>query len=116
KNYESHEWEHHDADFHRIIARGTRNERLIRAVSTIYEECFYLNKIFLYRDLGENAQADPSHLADVLKEHRSILDGIASKDPEKAEAAARKSVKLATSRLMGNFAARRRRRGPAIET
>ena len=111
KHYDRFEWEHHDAEFHHIISRGTRNERLIRAVSTIYEECFYLNHTFLYRELGEGARTDPKHLGEVLAEHREILDAVASRNPDLAEAAARKSVKAATSRFMGSFAARRRGRG-----
>ena len=89
---------------------GSRNERLIKAVSTIYEECFYLNNIFLYRYIGEEARMDPKHLDEVLAEHRSILDGIASRNPEVAEKAARDSVKHAAGRLMANFASRRRSR------
>ena len=88
---------------------------MIKAVSTIYEECFYLNNTFLYRDLGEDARMDPKHLDEVLEEHRGILDGIASRDPDRAEAAARNSVKNATARLMANFASRRRNRIPKTE-
>jgi DNA-binding FadR family transcriptional regulator len=95
-------WEHHDADFHHIIARGTRNERLIRAVSSIYEECFYLNNTFLYKSM--DVAMDPEHLAEVLGEHRAILDAIADDNPDGAEAAARASVRAATSRLMSSIA------------
>ena len=113
KHYDRDEWEHHDAEFHHIIARGTRNERLIRAVSTIYEECFYLNQTFLYSSLGEAARTDPKHLQEVLAEHRAILDAIASRNPENAETAARNSVKAATGRIMATFAGRRRGRPAA---
>ena len=82
----------------------------------IADFCYYLNSIFLYKDLGPGARTDPKHLEEVLSEHRKILDGIASRDPDKAEAAARDSVRAATSRFMGIFAARRRANRAAVKS
>ena len=106
EHFERIDWEHHDAEFHHVIARGTRNERIIRAVKTIYEECFFLNSTLLYK--GTNIELDSNHLDEVLAEHRAILDAIIARDADAADVAARASVINAAARIMSVFASRRR--------
>ena len=100
-------WLDRDLEFHTTIARGARNERLVRALSNIYQECFYLDRVLPHTGV-EASQIDSSHIESVLEEHRTILKAIQSGDESAAEDAARESVRAATERLMASFAERSR--------
>lgn len=70
-----------DRDFHLMIIRGSRNERLIRLLTG---DMFYLFRIYRLRSsvrAGRSVQA--------ALEHRSIASAIAARDPEGAEKAMR---------------------------
>ena len=80
-HYDEVEWGRRDIEFHQIIARGTRNERVVRACGTIYDECFYLMKSFIseVRKLHEKKE----HLTEVLADRRAHEDHAAVDRAEK---------------------------------
>jgi DNA-binding FadR family transcriptional regulator len=96
--------EEKDIEFHRAIARGSRNTRIITAIENLYQECFYLARIYRHERNKSFSEAEaPPYLLKAIKDHKSILDSISSGDPDAAEEAARKSVRSALHRLMNNF-------------
>jgi len=110
EHYERDYWVQKDLEFHRLVSRGTRNDRLERALATLYEESFYLRTAFEGARRNPRAREEkPSHLGSVVEEHATIFRAIESGDGEAAEEAARTSVRAAVSRLLGRMVERSRR-------
>ncbi len=108
ERYEHTYWQEKDIEFHQTIARGARNERLFRAIDSLYTECFYLMRTYRAAD-ADHPGEKPGHLTQVLEEHRGIVDAIVEGDPKKAEEAACRSVQQATERMIKGFIGRNRR-------
>jgi DNA-binding GntR family transcriptional regulator len=96
-------WNEKDLDFHTIIARGSRNNRVLYALSSVLEECLYISKIFSIYKEEEAHNRPPGHLRAVLDEHKRILDAISSGKEEVAEKVARESVHDGLERIMKAF-------------
>ncbi len=80
-----------DEDFHVYIARGSRNGRLER---TLCNELFFQLRLYRYR-----TTARPGRAKAAFAEHKAVVDAIAARDPERAEAAMRKHLKNARENL-----------------
>ncbi len=78
-----------DEDFHFRIARGSRNSRLER---TLCEELYYQLRLYRYR-----SSARPGRAVAALAEHRAVVEAIAARDPDRAEAAMRQHLRNAQS-------------------
>jgi DNA-binding GntR family transcriptional regulator len=108
--YNAKYWEEKDMEFHRIIARGSRNVRLSKSLENVLQECLYLSKIYFRKPDGTMEQRSPEHLQLVLSEHRKILAAIESGDPDEAERVSRSSVQEAMKRVLRNFVLYNRQR------
>lgn len=73
-----------DVEFHDIIYRSSRNDKLIQIVSNLSEQVHRFRIIYL---------KDFSSPRNVAKEHAEIIEAIASKDPEVAQKMAAKHIK-----------------------
>jgi DNA-binding FadR family transcriptional regulator len=76
-----------DADFHFLIAKGSRNARLFAMLSG---GLYRLLRIYRYRSSRSAGRA-----AEALKEHYAIVDAIARRDPAGAEIAMRTHLRNA---------------------
>lgn len=106
-DYTSSAWREKDIEFHRVIARGSRNPRIIATLDNVLQECLSLIHS-LSRPVGEESGKPPAHLKEVLEEHERILQAIQSGDENLAEKVARQSVQTGLRRLMGRFALHRK--------
>jgi DNA-binding GntR family transcriptional regulator len=98
-------WDQKDIEFHMIIARGARNERILSALESVLLECIYLSKIF------NTKQSTPTHLNDVIEEHNRIFEAVSTGDADLAEKVARESVRDGLERVLKAFIAYNR---PAV--
>lgn len=73
-----------DVEFHDVIYRSSRNEKLIQIVSNLSEQVHRFRIIYL---------KDYSSPRNVAKEHSEIIDAISSKDPEIAQKVAASHIK-----------------------
>ena len=97
-----------DTEFHNVILKGCRNERVTRALEDIYDECFFLREKYFNAALRNFSEEDRTQLAfDVLLEHKKILDAIIAGDPDEAERTVRESVRSAHNRMLLRYAASR---------
>ncbi len=80
-----------DEDFHFRIARGSRNTRLERTLCT---ELYYQLRLYRYR-----SSVRPGRASAALAEHREVVDAIAARDPDRAEAAIRRHLHNARTNL-----------------
>lgn len=80
-----------DQDFHFRIARGSRNSRLQRTLTT---ELYYQLRLYRYR-----SSVRPGRASEALAEHMAVVDAIASRDPDRAEAEMRKHIQNSKSNL-----------------
>jgi DNA-binding GntR family transcriptional regulator len=86
-----------DHDFHYRIIQGSRNSRLM---DILLKDTFYLLRIYRYRfKLVDSPLRAPL----ATSEHDSILNAIASRDPEAAESAMRKHLRNANAHIIQNF-------------
>ncbi len=92
-------WDQKDIEFHMIIARGARNERILKALDSVLTECIYLSKIF------STNRGTPPHLDEVIGEHNKIFEAISSGDADMAERVARESVRDGLERVLKAFVA-----------
>jgi GntR family transcriptional regulator, transcriptional repressor for pyruvate dehydrogenase complex len=103
----------HDADFqfHRAVARGSRNRRIARVLDAVYLECLYVTRTYIRPQAQELPDEARNAVRDsIVAEHRSIYDAILDRDPEAAERAARESVRRGATRFLSEFGARSVRR------
>jgi DNA-binding GntR family transcriptional regulator len=73
-----------DVEFHDIIYRSSRNDKLIQIVSNLSEQVHRFRIIYL---------KDYSSPRNVAKEHTEIIEAISGKDPEVAQKIAAKHIK-----------------------
>ncbi len=73
-----------DVEFHDIIYRSCRNEKLMQIISNLQEQ-FHRFRVMFLKDLKS-----PKEL---IQEHVDIYDAILSRDPEKARKAAQEHIK-----------------------
>ncbi len=80
-----------DSVFHDVLYRAARNERLLGIISNLRDQL---------TNIRGRSMFQPGRLQDMLKEHRALLDAIASRDPETAANAARVHIENAEKTLM----------------
>lgn len=80
-----------DSVFHDILYRAARNERLVTMINNLRDQL---------TNIRARSMAQPGRLQDTLAEHRTLLDAIASRDPETAANAARTHIENAEKTLM----------------
>ncbi|HHW00916.1 MAG TPA: GntR family transcriptional regulator [Clostridiaceae bacterium] len=73
-----------DVEFHDVIYRSSRNERLIQITSNLREQVQRFRVIYL---------KDYSNTRDIINEHNEIIDALIAKDPSKAQEVAQKHIK-----------------------
>lgn len=73
-----------DVEFHDIIYRSSRNDKLMQITSNLREQIQRFRVIYL---------KDYSSTRELIKEHAEICDAIAGRDPESARRAAQKHIK-----------------------
>jgi len=73
-----------DVEFHDVIYRSSRNERLIQITSNLREQVQRFRVIYL---------KDYSNTKDIINEHNDIIDALIAKDPSKAQEVAQKHIK-----------------------
>jgi len=73
-----------DVEFHDIIYRACRNEKLLQIIGNLQEQ-FHRFRVMFLKDLKS-----PKEL---IQEHVDIYDAILSKDPERARKAAQQHIK-----------------------
>lgn len=69
-----------DTEFHDVLYKASRNERLRNIISNLREQITGIRGI---------SMKYPGRLLDTMEEHRVLVECIAARDPEKAQAAAR---------------------------
>jgi DNA-binding GntR family transcriptional regulator len=72
-----------DVEFHDVIYRSSRNERLIQIVNNLREQVQRFRVIYM---------KDYSSYADLIKEHSEIYEAIATRDIERARKAAQAHI------------------------
>lgn len=82
-----------DTEFHKIIARGARNELMEHQHEITLEKVIYVaENIYRINDSKENAILDMKTYESTYEQHRIIFSAIKGKNPDEAEKAARESV------------------------
>lgn len=80
KNY----FQSNDEDFHSLIAKGSKNARLMQALG---DEIQHQLRLYRYR-----SSVRPGRTHAALEEHKAIVAAIAARDPDAAEAAMRRHL------------------------
>lgn len=73
-----------DIEFHEVIYRASRNEKLIQIANNLREQVLRFRIIYL---------KDHGNPREVMKEHDEIIEAIISKDGEKAQTAAKNHIR-----------------------
>jgi len=73
-----------DVEFHDIIYKSSRNDRLIQIINNLREQVLRFRVIYL---------KDFSSSKEIIKEHAEILEAISSRNPEAAQKTAQKHIK-----------------------
>jgi len=82
-----------DLEFHRIIARGARNQHMEHQHEIILEKVLYVaDRIYHIDEEKKTALLNKESYNQTFKQHCSIFNAIKERDPDKAELAARESV------------------------
>lgn len=81
-----------DEDFHFRIVRGSRNERLIKALC---DDLYYQIRIYRYR-----SSIRPGRARTAFEEHLAIAEALRARDPDLAEHAMRKHIANAQANLI----------------
>lgn len=98
-------FEENDFEFHRAIARGSRNSRLQLELSDIYQECLYITRCYFAALIQNAPDSDlASNRSEMMAEHENIYDAIVSGDEARAEESARASIRASIQRIMRRFA------------
>ena len=98
-------WVHKDMEFHGVIAKGCRNDRITRLLENVYEECFLIRGRYLAQTMQMLTDVEKQQIAEeVLLEHKEIFDALVSRDPDDSEEAARASDRAAHSRMIRRYA------------
>ncbi|MDJ0951187.1 MAG: GntR family transcriptional regulator [Alphaproteobacteria bacterium] len=80
-----------DQDFHFLIARGSRNQRLSELLCG---ELYYLVRIYRYR-----TSVQPGRAREALGEHRRILEAMRRRDTGRAEELMREHIAIARGKV-----------------
>lgn len=99
-NYGSSRWASLDHKFHKVMANASRNERFIHALMSLLTESHYVFYLHPARG-GRPRPSDElarSLMEKVVKDHRSLLELIRLKKPDKAEALARQHMRASADR------------------
>lgn len=91
RNGSSYYQESFDEDFHFRIVRGSKNERLIKALC---DELYYQVRVYRFR-----SSRHPGRTRNAIKEHEDILNALKSRDPQAAEQAMRRHIAAARQNL-----------------
>lgn len=73
-----------DVEFHDVIYRSSRNDRLIQIANNLREQVHRFRVIYM---------KDYSSYSDLINEHMEIFEAIYSRDPERARKAAQEHIK-----------------------
>jgi DNA-binding GntR family transcriptional regulator len=90
-----------DSEFHDVLYRASRNDRLVGIVSNLREQ------ITRFRSIS---MAYPGRLKNTLEEHRRLVEAIAQRDPELAQQYAREHMENAEQTLLNDLNERRQKR------
>lgn len=74
-----------DNDFHFRIARGSRNDRLMRALCG---DIYHVLRVYRFR-----SSTQPGRAKQALKEHEAIVEAISARNPDAAEACMREHLR-----------------------
>ncbi len=80
-----------DFDFHFLIIRASRNDRLI---AMLCDDLYDLLRVYRY-----NSSTKPGRAKKALEEHEAIVEAIASRDGDRAEDAMRRHLRNARAHL-----------------
>ncbi|ABB16185.1 MULTISPECIES: GntR family transcriptional regulator [Carboxydothermus] len=83
-----------DTDFHEVLYRASRNERLIQIVSHLREQIQRFRTASL---------SQPGRLRLALEEHKEIVEAIAERNVEKAQALAREHIENAEQSMINGL-------------
>jgi len=72
-----------DVEFHEVIYRSSRNEKLLQIINNLREQVQRFRIIYL---------KDISSPKEIIKEHQSIIEAITSRNPEAAQSLAEKHI------------------------
>ncbi len=90
-----------DTEFHDVLYRASRNDRLVGIISNLREQ------ITRFRSIS---MAYPGRLKNTLEEHRRLVEAIAQRDPELAQQYAREHMENAEQTLLNDLNERRQKR------
>ncbi len=90
-----------DTEFHDVLYRASRNDRLVGIISNLREQ------ITRFRSIS---MAYPGRLINTLGEHRRLVEAIAQRDPELAQQYAREHMENAEQTLLNDLNERRQKR------
>ena len=80
-----------DTAFHDVLYKASRNDRLRNIINNLREQI---------TGIRGTSMRYPGRLADTLEEHRALVDSIAARDSERAQAAARIHLENAEHTLL----------------
>ena len=80
-----------DTAFHDVLYKASRNDRLLNIINNLREQI---------TGIRGTSMRYPGRLADTLEEHRALVDSIAARDSERAQAAARIHLENAEHTLL----------------
>jgi DNA-binding GntR family transcriptional regulator len=83
-----------DTEFHDVLFRATRNERLVQIVSNLREQ------IQRYRTASLSS---PGRMKLALEEHKQIVEALSERDVEKAQQLAREHIENAENSMLEVF-------------
>jgi len=90
-----------DMEFHRIIARGARNRYMEQQHEIILEKVLYIaDRIYMINREKMSPLLDRKSCEDTYEQHCAIFDAIKERDPDKAETAARESVRNGLKKVL----------------
>jgi len=90
-----------DGQFHDILYRASRNDRLVGIISNLREQFTRFRTI---------SMAYPGRIKNTLEEHRRLVEAIGQRDPELAQQYAREHMENAEQTLLTDLNERRQKR------
>jgi len=80
-----------DVEFHAIIYKAARNEKLIQIAGNLWEQVQRFRVVYI---------KDFSNAEDLIREHNEILEAISERNPEKAQNYAKNHVKVQEEKII----------------
>jgi len=90
-----------DGEFHDVLYRASRNDRLVGIISNLREQFTRFRSI---------SMAYPGRVKNTLEEHRRLVEAIAQRDPDLAQQYAREHMENAEQTLLNDWNERRQKR------